>query len=324
MRLSLQQAFVVSLALHLFLFPAVGWLAGGWGHEPESQFIEVELAGSGRGNEGGGGGGGGGSGGGGRGGEGGGGGGGGDLTMIDRETLTAAALAYAASLTGTSPNHEAPSEPNSAMGDEITHSTVSSQQHQPSPKPSGLDPSISVGSGIGPGIGSGSGGGIGSGVGTGIGSGIGPGTGTGTGTGIGSGSGSGIGSGSGSGIGSGSGSGIGVGSGSGIGTGSGSGIGTGGGSGKGILAPQVLKRVEPEYPLSARQANQEGVVSLRIEILTSGRPGTVRVAHSSGHQALDDAAVAAVKNWQFVPARVSQTGAPIPSVTVLSVAFRLR
>jgi protein TonB len=138
---------------------------------------------------------------------------------------------------------------------------------------------------------------------------------------------SGIDSGSLNGVSGGQGGGQGGGGGSGNGSGFGSGSGTGTGSGTAqsvILPPQVLKRYEPDYPMSARRANQEGVVGLRIEILENGLPGDIRIARSSGYEALDDAAEAAVRNWRFVPARDSQSGAPVASVTVLSVAFRLR
>lgn len=91
-----------------------------------------------------------------------------------------------------------------------------------------------------------------------------------------------------------------------------------------ILPPRVLDRQEPEYPIEARRANQEGVVGLRIEILENGSPGSIRVARSSGYPALDAAAETAVRNWRFVPARDSLSGVSVASVTVLSVAFRLR
>lgn len=118
-----------------------------------------------------------------------------------------------------------------------------------------------------------------------------------------------------------------VGGGSGNGSNASEGIGAGSaptGTQAVILPPRVLERQEPEYPASARRANQEGIVGLRIEILANGSPGNISVVRTSGYQALDSAAESAVRNWRFVPARNSQSGAPVASVTVLSVAFRLR
>lgn len=131
------------------------------------------------------------------------------------------------------------------------------------------------------------------------------------------GSGAGTGSGFGSGAGSGSGSGSGTG-----GTGSGSGAG-GESSQRAVIPPRVLERIEPEYPLSARRKNLEGTVGLRIEILPNGLPGDIRIANSSGYEVLDLAAEQAVRSWRFIPAR-NTNGTAIRSVTVLSIAFRLR
>ena len=184
-----------------------------------------------------------------------------------------------------------------------------------------------IGSGDGSGIGEGSGSGIGDGSGSGIGSGAGSGIDSGTGSGIGSGSGSGIGAGSGTGIGSGSGSGIGHGSGSGIGAGSGSGVGSGSGSGIGagnLQAPSILQQVKPRYPEEARQAGIEGTVVLRIQILTNGDPGEISVLRSSGSASLDEAAVDAVGEWRFVPAKDPATGRSIACYTSIPIVFRLR
>ena len=40
-----------------------------------------------------------------------------------------------------------------------------------------------------------------------------------------------------------------------------------------------------------------------MHVLANGRPDRVVLAASSGHDALDDAAVAAVTDWRFVPAK---------------------
>jgi len=50
---------------------------------------------------------------------------------------------------------------------------------------------------------------------------------------------------------------------------------------------------------------------LRVQVLPSGSPGTIEIQKSSGRQALDEAALAAVKRWRFVPAKqgdVAQVG----------------
>lgn len=115
--------------------------------------------------------------------------------------------------------------------------------------------------------------------------------------------------------------------GGGVAGGEGAGLGTGTGTAQKqsiVLPPRVLKRIEPQYPAAARRANQEGVVDLRIEILANGLPGSISIVSSSGYQDLDEAAEAAVRKWRFVPARDSQSGSPVVSMTTLSIAFRLR
>ncbi|MBO9550509.1 energy transducer TonB [Pseudomonas sp.] len=72
-----------------------------------------------------------------------------------------------------------------------------------------------------------------------------------------------------------------------------------------------LKNPAPEYPQMALRRGWEGTVLLRVEVLPSGKPGQIQVQQSSGRDALDAAALAAVKRWSFVPAKqgdVAQAG----------------
>ena len=72
-----------------------------------------------------------------------------------------------------------------------------------------------------------------------------------------------------------------------------------------------LKNPAPEYPSLAQRRGWEGTVLLRVQVLASGKPGEIQVQKSSGRQQLDDAALAAVKRWSFVPAKqgdVAQNG----------------
>ena len=64
-----------------------------------------------------------------------------------------------------------------------------------------------------------------------------------------------------------------------------------------------LHNPRPPYPAVARARNWEGVSRLRVYVLPNGSAGQVQLAGSSGHDVLDDAAVAAVRGWRFVPAK---------------------
>ncbi|MNM87274.1 transport protein TonB [compost metagenome] len=72
-----------------------------------------------------------------------------------------------------------------------------------------------------------------------------------------------------------------------------------------------LRNPAPEYPAFAQRRGWEGTVLLRVHVLASGKPSKVRLQTSSGREALDEAAIRAVKRWSFVPAKrgdVAQDG----------------
>ena len=91
-----------------------------------------------------------------------------------------------------------------------------------------------------------------------------------------------------------------------------------------ITPPRILSKIEPDYPGSARQAGLEGTVILKVQISENGRPGDIDIYRSSGHAALDNAAVTAVRKWRFTPAKDLNSGRVVPCITTLPVAFRLQ
>lgn len=82
-----------------------------------------------------------------------------------------------------------------------------------------------------------------------------------------------------------------------------------------------LNNPKPAYPAAARRFNLEGTVILRVMVKASGLPETVRIGQSSGAGVLDEAALAAVKGWRFVPARQGDT--PIDHWVEVPMRFRL-
>ena len=84
---------------------------------------------------------------------------------------------------------------------------------------------------------------------------------------------------------------------------------------------QVTRRVDPVYPPAAIRGNQEGTVRLRLLVDERGRAREVQVAKSSGFDRLDEAAVSAVRRWQFAPA--TQDSRAVSAWTEVSVVFRL-
>jgi protein TonB len=129
------------------------------------------------------------------------------------------------------------------------------------------------------------------------------------------------GTGSGGGIGSGSGGGVGVGHGPGVGAGSGGGIGGGVYKvGGGISAPQAVSTPDPEYTEEARNAKAQGTCVLWLIVDQQGHPRDIRLVRGLGY-GLDARAIAAVKQWQFEPAK--KDGQPVSVQITVEVGFHL-
>jgi len=82
-----------------------------------------------------------------------------------------------------------------------------------------------------------------------------------------------------------------------------------------------LNNPRPAYPLAARRRGDQGTVYVKVLVTADGLAASVGLEKSSGHPALDEAAVSAVKSWRFVPAR--QGGQAIESPYVVPVVFKL-
>lgn len=77
----------------------------------------------------------------------------------------------------------------------------------------------------------------------------------------------------------------------------------------------------PPYPESARRRGQQGRVVVQVNVSVEGLPLSVSIAQSSGVMVLDDAALAWVRQWHFVPA--SRGGTPVPGTAEIPVRYRL-
>jgi len=77
----------------------------------------------------------------------------------------------------------------------------------------------------------------------------------------------------------------------------------------------------PDYPAESRRRGEEGTVRLSLRIGPDGRVQMAEVAQTSGHPALDRAAVEAVRRWRFRPA--TQAGLPVAASMQTAVHFRL-
>jgi TonB family protein len=81
----------------------------------------------------------------------------------------------------------------------------------------------------------------------------------------------------------------------------------------------LVNKVEPDYPILARQARIEGTVTLDAVI---GKDGAVRsLSVASGHPLLVPAAIAAVKQWRYKP--YESSGEPSDVTTQVVVTFAM-
>jgi periplasmic protein TonB len=86
--------------------------------------------------------------------------------------------------------------------------------------------------------------------------------------------------------------------------------------------PQGGYQVYPDYPATARRSRIQGTTRLRVQVLADGRVGEILVEISAGHPDLDHAAIDAVRQWRFEPAR--RGAEPVASWVLLPVEFHLQ
>lgn len=86
------------------------------------------------------------------------------------------------------------------------------------------------------------------------------------------------------------------------------------------VLPKVLERAAPLYPEAARLAGVEGTVLVQARVGEDGRVVDARVLKSV--PMLDDAALAAVRQWRFRPAMGE--GRPVAVWVAVPVRFSLR
>jgi periplasmic protein TonB len=92
-----------------------------------------------------------------------------------------------------------------------------------------------------------------------------------------------------------------------------------------ITAPNAniayLNNPLPHYPRYARRRHIEGTVVLFVAVSAEGRPASVTIKSSSGSELLDNAAIDAVNNWRFEPAR--RNGVVTAGEVLVPVTFKL-
>lgn len=86
-----------------------------------------------------------------------------------------------------------------------------------------------------------------------------------------------------------------------------------------VRPPQKVRHVAPIYPAIAQSSGVQGVVILEAVLGEDGRVRNLRVLRSI--RLLDQAAIDAVRQWQFTPTLLN--GQPVPVVMTITVSFAL-
>ena len=87
-----------------------------------------------------------------------------------------------------------------------------------------------------------------------------------------------------------------------------------------IKPPEKVRDVRPVYPPIAKAANVAGIIIIEVRI---GKDGRVEEAHVlKSIPLLDEAALDAVKQWEFTPTLMN--GQPVPIIMTTTVNFTLQ
>jgi periplasmic protein TonB len=87
----------------------------------------------------------------------------------------------------------------------------------------------------------------------------------------------------------------------------------------GMTPPQKVRDVMPAYPALARSAGAYGVVIIEATVDVNGQVTSAKVLRSV--PLLDDAALDAVRQWRYTPARLN--GEPVAVLITVTVNFTL-
>lgn len=87
------------------------------------------------------------------------------------------------------------------------------------------------------------------------------------------------------------------------------------------IPASVGRKVDPVVPREARQNRWQGTVVLAVTVSPEGVPALVEVLRSSGRSLLDRAAIEAMWQWRFDPAR--RGGVPVEERIAIPITFRI-
>jgi len=90
---------------------------------------------------------------------------------------------------------------------------------------------------------------------------------------------------------------------------------------EGLILPALLEQVEPEYDADRARRGVQGAADVEIVISTEGLVSLARILNSTTDDALDEAALEAVRQWVFEPG--SLFGELVPVRAIVTINFRV-
>jgi len=93
--------------------------------------------------------------------------------------------------------------------------------------------------------------------------------------------------------------------------------------GAGLVMPRLLRMVKPQYTIDAMTARIQGSVIVACIVQADGSVADARIARSLDPVfGLDQEAIKAARQWQFLPA--TRLGTPVPMRVTIEVTFTVR
>ncbi len=90
---------------------------------------------------------------------------------------------------------------------------------------------------------------------------------------------------------------------------------------EGLVLPALLEQVEPDYDPDRARRGVQGAADVEIVISTEGIVSLARILNSTTDETLDEAALAAVRQWVFEPG--SLDGELVPVRAIVTINFRV-
>jgi TonB family protein len=91
--------------------------------------------------------------------------------------------------------------------------------------------------------------------------------------------------------------------------------------GSGMVPPMLLTQVKPRYTADALRQRIQGTVTLEVVVSREGIPLAIRVMRSLD-PGLDEEAIAAAREWRFMPGRLGST--PVDVLVTIMLDFHVR